>query len=177
MFVKNICLSLLVTVLSFSLISCSHEDEVMRTYKDIEGIWQLSDTYYLSLNDDNSARILLISEQDGETIGSLSDNVYFYEPGYNLVVYLDFPNDVEVYQVLKLTPNMMQWCWVKSLKDKYEEGDEIGEIGEILGEIINEAQAGFHLDPELYQTFHRISEERYLEILDNINILGPWEEP
>lgn len=157
--------------LFLALLSCSKDEEPMRTFTDIEGIWAFSDDYYLCLNNDNTARLLEVDYQDGESIGTWSEDVYFYEPGYNLVIYLDFPNDVEVYQVLKLTSTELQWCWVKALKENYDDGEEIGKI---IGDIINEAQAGFKLDPELYQTFHRISEDKFLEILNSISLLEPW---
>ena len=151
--------------------SCSKHDEEVRTPADIIGIWSPSDSYYIEFNDDNTTRVLEISVEDDEKIGTWSDNVYFYEPGYNLVIYLDFPRDIEVYQILSLTQSKMEWCWVKSLKDEYSENDSLGSI---VGDIIKEAQEGFTLNPELYQTFVRISEDEFLDILENINIMEPW---
>lgn len=160
--------SILFTLLSSG---CSKDDETIRTPVDIVGIWSNSLDHYIEFNGDYTARMLEITEVDGESIGTWYDDVYFYEPGYNLVIYLDFPTDVLVYQITNLTPTELQWCWVKSLRDEYNADDEIGKI---IGDIIKEAQEGFKLDPEHYQTFYRIPEDRFLEILENITIMEPW---
>lgn len=158
-------------VFLFVSVACSKDDDHVRTPADIVGVWSTSSSYYLEFNDDNTARLLEISEQDGETIGTWSEDVYLYEPGYNLVVYLDYPNDISVYQIVSLSSTEFVWCWVKDIREQYEAGESIGNI---IGQIINEAQDGFTLNPELYQTFYKVPEDKFLEILESLNIVYPW---
>lgn len=161
-------LSFLLIVFSTFFSGCEKNEEPIRSPEDILGIWAGTDSNYFQFNDDHTVRMLEVSQVDSDLIGTWYDNVYFYEPGYNILLYLDFPNDLEVYQILYLDSNEMQWCWVKSLRDTYSKDDEIGTI---IGDIIKEAQEGFPLNPELYQTFHKISEDQFLDIVDKLTFI------
>ena len=151
--------------------SCSKEEEV-RMPDNILGVWQLTPDYYFQFRDDNVSKEFLIDHQDGESIGKWSwDNVFYYEPGYNIVIYITSEHEANVYQVTELTQDKLTWCWVDEINAKDTNG-----VGSIIGEIINKAQEGFELNPELYETFTRIPEDEFLDILDNLDyILNPWE--
>ena len=158
-------------IFSFMATGCNKDDDDLRKPADILGVWSPDSSRYLKFNDDNTVHILTISDVENETIGSWTENVYLYEPGYNLVIYLDFPNEVTVYQVVTLTESKMVWCPVKTLREEYENGESIGNI---IGQIINEAQAGFKLDPELFISYYKVTEEKFLNVLEELDITYPW---
>lgn len=151
--------------------ACSHDQEPMRQPSDIVGVWTPGDSLYLDMLSDNSVRALYVEEQDGLSIGTWHQEVYFYEPGYNLLIYIDYKQKCDVYQIIELTDKEMTMCWVENIKAETVEKEGIGKI---VGHILNEAQEGFKLDPAYYQTLHRISEDQFLEIVENISILDPW---
>lgn len=157
--------------LSFLGFSCSHDKEDVRQPEDIIGIWSPSDTRYLEFGDDYTVRNLEIKYQDGKSIGIWNVDAYLYEPGYHLVIYLS-GSQADVYQILNLTPSQMTWCWVKKIE--FDESMDKDNIGHILGDIIKEAQEGFKLDPEHYQSFRKISDDVFYSILESLNILYPW---
>ena len=152
-----------------SLYSCSDKDEPVRSPEDIMGVWKLSDTSYLEFSSNNIVHNLQIQFQDDQSIGIWENEVYFYEPGYNLVIYLTAQHQANIYQITEMSNSSLTWCWVEEIETASTE-----KIGEIIGNIIKEAQEGFTLNPELYQTFVRISEDEFLDILENINIMEPW---
>lgn len=152
--------------------ACSKDEEPMRTPQDIVGIWSPGDNVYLEFTDKYTVYNLLVTEQYDETVGIWTRDSYIYEPGYNIVVYLSATNVLEVYEVVSLTPNTLTWCWVKTIDNL--ESYNSSNIGELLGSIINEAQEGFHLDPELYQSFNRLSRDKFFSILESLDIDYIW---
>lgn len=158
------------TILTVSVIfsSCNHDDEV-RMPEEIMGVWSPNDDVYLEFCDDNIVRHLNISYQDGESIGTWTTDVYYYEPGYNLVIYLSAEHHADVYEIVELSSDKLTWCWVDEINARDAES-----IGQIIGDIINKAQEGFHLDPELYQTFNKISKDEFLSIIENLDLNYPW---
>ena len=164
-------LSLLLFATISVFASCSKEEEV-RMPDNILGVWQLTPDYYFQFHDDNVSKEFQIDHQDWESIGKWSwDNVFYYEPGYNIVIYITSEHQANVYQVTELTQDKLTWCWVDEIN-----AQETNNAGSIIGEIINKAQEGFELNPELYETFTRIPEDEFLEILDHLDyILNPWE--
>lgn len=153
---------------SIILFSCSDEDKV-RMPADILGVWSPSDTVYLEFGDDNVVHHLLIEEQDGERIGEWTKDVYFYEPGYNLVIYLTSDHQAQVYEIIELTSERLIWCWVYDIDVAASD-----DISQVLGDIIIKAQEGFHLDPALYQTLRYIPQERFFSIIESLDINYPW---
>ena len=155
--------------------SCSKDEEVMRKPGDLVGVWQKDKDTYLQFYEDNIVRTLDIEYQDGESIGNWSQNeVYYYEPGYNLVVYLTAQHEGEVYQIIQQTSSTMVWCWVDKIdvKEAVEEGDISSILGKIIGDIINKAQEGYPLNPELYQSFTKIPEDQFLMFLDTLDVIN-----
>lgn len=148
--------------------SCTKDDSV-RLPEDIIGIWSPSDTTYLEFSEENTVYHLEIRYQDSESIGEWTRDVYYYEPGYNLVVYLSSEHDAAVYQIVELTQNSFTWCWVKDIDAESTES-----ITQIIGQIINEAQEGFKLDPALFRTFHKIPRDQFYKILENLDINYPF---
>ena len=136
---------------------------------DILGVWCTPDSIYLEFQNDNIVHRLEIEEQDGESIGIWEEDVFYYEPGYNLVIYLTPAYHARVYQVVELTSTQMTWCWVYDIDVTGAES-----ISKLLGDIINKAQEGFRLDPALYQYFSYVPEDTFLSILEELDIMYPW---
>lgn len=149
------------------LAGCSKDDEV-RMPEDILGVWKLdgTDTYF-QFGEENIVKKFTTEYQDGQSIGKWDwDDVYYYEPGYNLVIYLSSQHEADVYQILQLDNNRMVWCWVDEIR-----AQDVDSIGSIIGDIIKKAQEGFTLNPELYQRFTYIPELQFLELLDSLDII------
>lgn len=153
------------------LSSCSDNEDV-RMPDDILGVWQQDADSFLQFNDDQIARRFHIDYQNGISIGKWNwDDVFYYDPGYNLIIYLSSDHEADVYQVVELTKSRLVFCWVDDI-----EVQSTSDIGNALGEVIKNAQEGYELNPELYQSFTRVSEDQFLSILDSLDlILDPWQ--
>lgn len=170
---KKYFLILSVLTSFFSLSSCSDSDEPMRMPEDILGVWSPAENTYLQFSDDNYARTLTVEYQDNQSIGRWSeDDVYYYDPGYNLVIYLTATHQADVYQIVNLDSNSFTWCLV----DKIEDADR-DSVGQIIGEIINKAQEGYKLNPELYQSFTKIPQLQFLELEESLDIIYYPDDP
>lgn len=165
----NIFIILLCSVVLFLCPGCSDNDTDVRMPDDILGIWSPGENQYFEYCEENIVHKLDIEYQDNESIGLWTRDVYYYEPGYHLVIYLSGEAYADVYQIVSLTPEEMTWCWV----DKVEATDTES-VGKIIGEIIKKAQEGYKLNPALYENFRKISEDRFFEILENLDIFYPW---
>lgn len=150
---------------------CNNDEPEVRSEEDILGVWTDNEGYYMQVQPDNRAYSLYITEQDGETIGRWDEDGFFYEPGYNLVISMDSSSRPQVYQVLELNDSSLVWCWVDDLASKYQEGMSAGEI---IGEILQEAQEGYEINPEFIRTFTKISDEEFYSMLESLNIFYPW---
>lgn len=146
--------------------SCSKDEEEVRTPSDILGVWSLSDSSYTVFKDNYVADHLQIDFEGEEAIGTWSLGLYVYEPGYNIVLYFDESQSTgAVFQIVEMTSDTFTWCWVKNVTLNSWES-----MGEVLGEIINEAQEGFNLNPELYQRWNKIPENEFKKMLDGYGI-------
>ena len=170
---KKLSLAFLIPSLIFILNSCSNHEEPMRVPEDIMGVWQMSSDSYLEFADNNEVHKLVIRTQDDETIGQWWKDVYFYEPGYNLVIYLNAENEAKVYQIVSFSEKSFTWCWVDDIHQ--ETVDKEG-IGNVIGQIINKAQDGYKLNPELYETLQKIPFDQFLNLLESLDIMYPWAE-
>lgn len=170
---KSIYLGILIFLNPLIFSSCTNDDEVMRTPENIMGIWSpdAQDNVYLEFSDNNEVHYLEIEYQDNEAIGRWDLDVYFYEPGYNLVIYINHENRALVYKVVSLKEKEFTWCLVDEIDPETVHRDNIGQI---IGQILNKAQEGFDLNPELYETFRKIPEDEYLEMLEKLDIFYPW---
>lgn len=153
------------------LFSCSKDDETVRLPENILGVWAPSDSVYLEFGEKQVVHRLDIFHQDGESIGRWELEVYYYEPGYNLVIYMDYTNVATVYEIVTLSDKELTWCPVKTITQQQIE--QTG-IGKLIGEVINEAQTGFTLNPELYQTLSKVSEDKFFSLLESLDIMYPW---
>ncbi|MDE6578126.1 MAG: hypothetical protein K2K58_08160 [Muribaculaceae bacterium] len=164
--------------------ACSGDEPVERNEEDILGIWTDSAGRYLYFNTETMVFDIRLENDGSEKSYSLMQDSYFYEPGYNFVIFLDFMKGVEngsdseswedmvspdVYQVVSLTQNSLKWCWVDNLTDDKYSGMSKKEI---IGRVIQEADKGFTLLPENYQSFTRVSDEEFDRIVDDYQI---WE--
>ncbi|MCH5229645.1 MAG: hypothetical protein J1F12_06600 [Muribaculaceae bacterium] len=155
-----------ILISALSLGACSHEEEV-RSPADILGVWSPGENTYLEFLDNYEIQNLKVEYQDGLSIGRWTTEVYYYEPGYNLVVYVA-DNKANVYQVVSMNSRKLTWCKVDEITTNDVDGAE--SLGHIIGDIIKKAQEGYHLNPELYQTLIKIPEEEFLDIIDNLDI-------
>ena len=168
----KIFITLLIAVFGIAFTGCSHEEDV-RMPDDIIGIWEgENEDLFIRFSNDNIAKPFQIEFQDGQSIGKWNwDDVYYYEPGYNLVIYVTSNYEANVYQIIEMTESTLTWCPVDEIDVVNTDS-----IGQVIGDIINKAQEGYKLNPELYQRFTRISEDQFLSILEGLDlILNPWE--
>lgn len=149
--------------------ACSHDEEV-RMPDNIMGVWSHGDNVYMEFSTNNTVRNLVVDYQDGESIGNWQKEVYYYEPGYNLVLYITSHQEGVVYEVVKLTNSDLTWCPV----DTIDVIDRDESIGQIIGNIIQKAQEGYKLDPELFESFTKVSEEEFLNVIESLDLIYPW---
>ena len=170
---RNVFFPLAIIFLSLFVVSaCSSEgDDQPRMPEDLAGVWSPSDSIYLEFGKDYTVHNLEIMYQDGESIGIWNNDAYIYEPGYHIVIFLSGTR-ADVYQVVELSENSMTWCWVNEVILDDSVGKET--IGKILGNIIKEAQEGFKLDPDLFQSFRKIPEDEFFTMLEKLDIMYPW---
>lgn len=154
----------------FCLLAACSSDEDVRTPEDITGIWSPDDTEYYEFTSEYRLQKLNIEFLEGGNVGLWTDYAYLYEPGYNFVMYLE-GTMVTVYQIVELTHTRMIWCPVKQVQITEVENPK--EVGWLVGDIIKEAQKGFHLDSGLYETFNRVSKDAFYSMLDNLGIPYP----
>lgn len=171
---KRMLAGLVVLLITVAVTGCRHEEDEpdYRSHEDLYGVWTDNNGRYILFDDGNRAYNLYVTEQDGETIGTWEQDGYFYEPGYNLVIYIDYRSEPEIFQVVELTQNKLIWCWVDNLMDGYQSGMSIGEI---IGKIIKDAHDGYDLDPKLYQYFDRVPDDEFYEMIERLDIMLPWD--
>ena len=149
--------------------SCTKEEEV-RQPADILGVWALSEYSYFEFCKEYELRHLEVEYTgDGIALGIWSKDVYYYEPGYNLVIYLSGEKAADVYQIVTMTDEKLTWCPVDHV-----EITDADSAGKMIGEIIEKAQEGYKLDPALYQSFRKLSQEEFFRILEDLGIYYPW---
>ena len=163
---KNILQAFLCCCIAMLLSGCS-EKETIRMPQDILGVWCPTENYYLEFSEDNEVHNLSVEFQDGKSIGNWTTEVYYYEPGYNLVIYLTALHEAIVYEIVTLTDSEMTWCPVDSIDIEKANSNNIGMI---IGDIIKKAQEGYELNPELYQNFTKIPEDVFLNIVDSLDL-------
>ena len=169
---KILPLALFVAILMPMAVSCNDDPEpTSRTPEDILGIWTDNEGRYMVLDSIYEAFNLYVTEENGEISARWMQDAYIYEPGYNLVVYNDVRLHPEVYQVIELTEESLVWCWVEDLRENLDSG---ASIGEILGQVIQEAQDGFQVDPDKYQYFTRVSQNDFDRLLEELGIFTPY---
>lgn len=154
------------------LFSCSDEEKV-RMPDDILGVWTPGDNLYVVFKDDNTVSKLQVEYQDDVSIGRWAEeDVYYYEPGYNLVIYVSSDMQANVYKIVKWTPEAFTWGWVDDIDISNQH-----DIGHIIGNIINKAQEGYFPEPDSFVTYNKVSEDQYYALLESLDIIyNPWDE-
>ena len=166
-------LPLIFLTMAFFMAACSHEDLEVRHQDEIMGVWTDGDGSYMEFMADNTLINLKVSYQDNESIGDWTRDVYFYEPGYEIVIYLFAEVEGYIYKIINLDEKELVWCRVKelNLREDYENGMAMGEI---IGNIINEAHEGFETNPADYVSFTKVPVDEFYDMIQNIDIMEPW---
>lgn len=166
--------------------SCSSSDEpAPRDEADILGVWTDGDGRYLYFISGTDVYDLRLDDSENEKAYTLMQDSYFYEPGYNFVILMDFMKGLEegnfestswedlvspeVFEVTVLDKKQLTWCWVDNLTDDKYKGMSKKEI---IGRVIQEADKGFTLLPQNYQTFKAVSHDEFQQILIDYDV---WE--
>lgn len=151
---------LLLILFSLTLPSCSNEDPAPRSEDDIYGAWVDNDGNYFYFRYPNIC-YKLIPESDDWAI--LDYDAYYYEPGYNFLLYVNQETQPDIYSVTQLTESEMTWVWADNLlDDKYDDMSK----SEILGQVIKEAQEGFKLDYSRTSNFMKIDTDEFKRLLE-----------
>ena len=170
---NKICF-LLLTVFALAFASCSDDEPAPRSEADIYGAWadRHGDYFYFSYP---NICYKLAPESDGHAM--LYHDAYYYEPGYNFLMYVGTDADSEIqpdiYQVTSLTDDKMTWVWADNLRDDKFDGMSKSEI---LGQIIKEAQEGFKLDYSRTSEFTRIETSEFKRLLEKYDYSDIIEE-
>ncbi|MDE6443238.1 MAG: hypothetical protein K2K64_02285 [Muribaculaceae bacterium] len=168
-----------------AMASCSSDEPAPRDEDDILGVWTDGEGRYLYFISGTDVFDLRLDDADGEKNYTLMQDSYFYEPGYNFVILMDFMKGLEegnfestdwedlvspeVFQVTTLDKKQLTWCWVDNLTDDKYKGMSKKEI---IGRVIMEADKGFTLLPQNYQTFTSVSHDEFQQILIDYDV---WE--
>ena len=145
--VKTIILSL---ILSAAIVSCSDDnDEPARSQDDIMGVWADIEGRYMHLAEDFKAYNLYVTDKGGKPSAEfeIPRAGYFYEPGYDILLYMSAGSQPEVYKIVKLTQDELEW-----------------------GLIIKKAHEGYTINPDSCQTFTRVPESVYYDILSEFEL-------
>ena len=169
---KFLLIIALLPLLSFFQSCSDSDDEPMRFETDILGVWTDSADHYIMVRPDYRAYELTVGEKEGYPIGFWNLDGFFYEPGYELVVIIRNDSQADVYKVVSLTNDQLVICWVESVIDKHNAGMSAGEI---IADILKNAQEGYKLNPTLFEYYKRISTDRFFEILDELQLIFPWD--
>ena len=165
--VKTIILSL---ILSAAIVSCSDDnDEPARSQDDIMGVWADIEGRYMHLAEDFKAYNLYVTDKDGKPSAEfeIPRAGYFYEPGYDILLYMSAGSQPEVYKIVKLTQDELEWCLVDNLlNDEYKDLSK----SEIIGLIIKKAHEGYTINTDSCQTFTRVPESVYYDILSEFEL-------
>lgn len=161
---------LLISVFSIALTSCSKDDDpAPRSENDICGAWADDEGNCIYFKLPNICYKIVPEEEDWAEVYY---DAYYYEPGYNFLLYIDSDTQPDIYMITALNDREMIWVWADNLLDEKYDGMSKSEI---LGAIIKQAQQGFNLDYDRTITFTRISMwefEIFLEKYDCSYILG-----
>lgn len=163
-------LLLLATVALFlvSLDACSNDDDPQpRSGSDLVGVWSDSDNHYLDIESDTKIYSVFIEEYEGEKVGMIEPDGYFYEPGYNFVVYMGRQGEPCIYEVTELTTDKMTWVYADNLLDDKYDGMSRSEI---LGSVLKNADKGFKLDYSKTINFTRVPQSKFDAILSQYGI-------
>ncbi|MDE6298898.1 MAG: hypothetical protein K2M10_04550 [Muribaculaceae bacterium] len=184
----SIFLYLLFILTAIGISSCSSDDDpAPRNADDILGVWTDGNGRYLDfLSETNLYDLRLTGTPASDPSYTLMHDSYFYEPGYNFVILLDFMKGMEnedaagstnwedlvspdVFEVTTLDASTLRWCWVDNLTDEKYKGMTKKQI---IGRVIQEADKGFTLLPQNYQTWTRVAPEDFNQIIEDYEI---WE--
>lgn len=147
--------------------SCSDDDPEIRTESDLVGVWSDKPDHFLYIKTDTRIYSIYIEEYDGEEVGVAEPDGYAYEPGYNFIVYMNREGKPDIYKLLSLTKEKMEWGWVDNLLDEKYEGMSKTEI---LGQLLTEADKGFTVDESRIVTYTRVPDSEFQEILRKYDI-------
>lgn len=153
----------MVAVMAIVFLGCSSDDDpAPRAESDVYGAWIDNDGDYFYFKYPNVC-YKLVTAKSADGMAELFYDAYYYEPGYNFLLYVDINTQPDIYEVTTLSDKEMTWVWADNLReDKYD-----GMSGsEILGQVIKEAQNGFKLDYSRTMKFEKISTDDFKKTLE-----------
>lgn len=151
---------LLLMAFPFLFASCSNDEPEPRSENDIYGSWVDNDGNYFYFRYPNICYKLVPESADR---AALDYDAYYYEPGYNFLLYMNIEGQPDIYEVTAISENEMTWVWADNLlDDKYKDMSK----SEILGQVIKEAQEGFKLDYSRTSVFSRIEIAEFKSALE-----------
>ncbi len=155
---------LMLAVMAIVFVGCSSDDDPEpRSESDVYGAWIDEDGNYYYFCYPNLC-YKLVPAQSSDEYAELYYDSYFYEPGYNFLLYISSDAQPDIYEVTSLTEIGMIWVWADNLREeKYDDKS----ASEILGQMIKEAQAGFKLDYSRTLTFTKISTDDFKKVLED----------
>lgn len=167
---SGVSMLILALIFIFTATSCSDDnDEPARSQDDIMGVWADIEGRYMHLAEDFKAYNLYVTDKDGKPSAEfeIPRAGYFYEPGYDILLYMSAESQPEVYKIVKLTQDELEWCLVDNLlNDEYKDLSK----SEIIGLIIKKAHEGYTINPDSCQTFTRVPESVYYDILSEFEL-------
>lgn len=145
--------------------ACSDDEPPMHSEYDILGIWTDNDKHFVNLENTDDAYEYSLREINGEKFWEKQRLMYFFEPVSCLLMKEDTDYNVQVYQVISYNNSELVWCWVSS--------PEISMDGENKYEFLKIFfDDSYVVDPNLYETFHKISKADLEKALGDIPVLS-----
>lgn len=158
--------TLLLAICALSMSSCSSDEPAPRSENDICGAWKCDDGNYFYFKLPNICYKITVTDPERPQVDF---DAYYYEPGYNFLLYVNIESQPDIYQVTSITNNEMTWVWADNLLDDKYHGMSKSEI---LGEVISQAQEGFDLDYSRTYVFTRLAMEEFDSVLISYGFEG-----
>lgn len=151
--------------------SCSDNEPPEASENDILGIWQDKPGHILDMVDADHLYDYTLTEYEGTQYWIRKKQMYFFEPRSGLMLKEGIAADdgevaMHVYKIIDVNDDELVICWVSTPDLSNLEGENKLEIFKIFFD------KDYEVDPELYETFRRLSPEELKKVLGDIEILG-----
>jgi hypothetical protein len=157
--------SLILSLLSLSLSSCSDDMPEDRSEYDILGIWLDSEGHYLDLGDTEYITDYQLDEMGGQRFWLKRRLTYFYEPYSYLMLTADAEAQMHLYRLISCNDEEMVLCWLADPTMEEIEGENRYEFFKIFFE------EDYVIDPANYKYWARVTPEALEEALGDDPII------